>query len=182
MTRAGREARSGSTNQPVCVYCMCVSVYVNIHQEQVWRGGRVWTGWHLQHGDCCGTLRFHGNGPPGSSHKWQRCQLGYETSSTALAPEEEGEEPELITHTLTGGRYVNPQTLQVWTIPQKHTFTLILFTWKMAYMTQLRGLLLENSATLNILKLHLSRSSNSCWSNTQTNNYQHFKYKNRKAS
>lgn len=31
----------------------------------------------------------------------------------------------------------------------------------MAYMMQLRGLLLENSATLKILKLHLSRSSNS---------------------
>lgn len=36
-----------------------------------------------------------------------------------------------------------------------------LFTWKMAYMMQLSGRLLANSATLNMLKLHLSRSSNS---------------------
>lgn len=35
------------------------------------------------------------------------------------------------------------------------------FTWKMAYIMQLRGLLLEYSATLNTLKLHLSRSSSS---------------------
>lgn len=37
------------------------------------------------------------------------------------------------------------------------------FTWKMAYMMQLRGLLVENSATLKMLKLHLSISSSS-WS------------------
>lgn len=41
------------------------------------------------------------------------------------------------------------------------------FTWKMAYMTQLRGLLLENSATLKMLKLHLSRSSSSWWKTCQ---------------
>lgn len=86
------------TNQPVCVHvCVCQCVSVNIHQEQVWTGGHVWTGWHLQHGGCCGTLRFHGNGPPGSSHKWQRCRPGYETSSTAPAPEEEGQELQLHT-------------------------------------------------------------------------------------
>lgn len=34
-------------------------------------------------------------------------------------------------------------------------------------MTQLRGLLLENSATLKMLKLHLSRSSNSLWEEEQ---------------
>lgn len=58
--------------------------------------------------------------------------------------------------------------------PSENTFTVVWFTWKMAYMMQLRGLLLENSATLNMLKLHLSRSSNS-WSNTthtQTNKYE----------
>lgn len=48
-----------------------------------------------------------------------------------------------------------------------HIYTIIFFTWKMAYMMQLRGLLLENSATLNMLKLHLSRSSSSCF-NTQS--------------
>lgn len=45
--------------------------------------------------------------------------------------------------------------------PSTNTQTLSLFTWKMAYIMQLRGLLLEKSATLNMLKLHLSRSSNS---------------------
>lgn len=43
---------------------------------------------------------------------------------------------------------------------------LFCFTWKMVYMMQLRGLLFENSATLNMLKLHLFRSSSSWW-NTQ---------------
>lgn len=78
--------KSSSINQQVC----------DLHQEQVWRGGHVLTEWHLPHGGCCGTLRFHGNGPPGSSHKWQRCRLGYEMSSTALAPEQwRREEPQL---------------------------------------------------------------------------------------
>lgn len=52
------------------------------------------------------------------------------------------------------------------TAPHIHTE----FTWKMAYMMQLRGLLLENSATLNILKLHLSRSSNSWLNSKNTEN------------
>lgn len=63
---------------------MCIA---NVHREQAWRGERVWTGWRLQRGGCCGTLRFHGNGPPESSRKWQRCQRESEKSSIALAPE-----------------------------------------------------------------------------------------------
>lgn len=135
--------------------CVCVCVRVDLHQEQVWREEHVWTGWHLQHGGCCGTLRFHGNGPPGSSRKWQRCRLGYEMSSTALAPEEEWDKRKGSTPCSWA------QTRTV------HIYTIIFFTWKMAYMMQLRGLLLENSATLNMLKLHLSRSSSSCF-NTQS--------------
>lgn len=69
----------GSTNARLCVH-------VNLHQEQAWRGGRAWTVWHLQHGGYYGTLRSHGNDPPGSSRKLQRCPLEFEKSSIALAP------------------------------------------------------------------------------------------------
>jgi len=52
----------------------------------VWIAVRGWTGWHQQHGGCCGRPHWRDSGPPGSSRRWQTYPQGSERSSEGLAP------------------------------------------------------------------------------------------------